>query len=232
MANAIILHRRRSEKIEPGSQTFTGNGTFTAPYTTTYNIVVVGSSHKAGNGGSGGEAFASGDMADFFANSGGGGGGGGGQSNGYSVTCHFEMQKNESYVITINENIVSVGSAVSVATGTHAYNGNSSPSDSGAAGGAGEGSHTVVAPSGWTSSGVNTGLSGQTGSDGDYTFNIFEALRGNLDGGTGGNGGSYGGGQGGDGQSLIQGSASGTTTGAAGYAAVIGSITISWGGNE
>lgn len=215
MANAIILHRRRVEKIEPGNQSFMSNGTFLAPYTATYNVKLYGSTHKAGTGGSGGTPN------NIFG--GGGGGGGGGRSNGdFVVTCQCALAKNELLTITINENIVSFGSYASLATGTAAGNGGSGGSPfsiegsvldyEGGNGGVGEGTYTIAAPAGYTISGDNGGSSGHSGSDGDI-----------LNPGAGGTGGIYGGGTGGTGDGVN----SGRTTGQDG---TIGHIDISWGG--
>lgn len=218
------------EPVIPGSQTFASNGTFVAPYTTTYNILINSSRHKAGAGGSGGAADVIDDVDYFSAKAGGGGGGGGGQSNEYQVLTSLTMKKNESYIITVNENMISIGDKVSIATGTAAKDGNDSSNYRGAAGGVGEGSHTVITPFEYTFNGVNSGTSGGNGNNGDDTMDIFEALLTTLYGGDGGNGGSYGGGKGGNGQNLIRGSfGSNSTQGTSGYAASVGSITISWG---
>lgn len=75
MANAIILHRRRSEKIEPGSQTFTANGVFVAPYSTTYMISITGSRNKAGNGGDGADGYYYRPSGSIYADAWAGGGG-------------------------------------------------------------------------------------------------------------------------------------------------------------
>lgn len=77
MANAIILHRRKAaEVIQPGSQTFTGNGTFVAPYSTIYVVKLTGSCHKAGNGGNGGDGSGYYNPNTGMGCAGGGGGGG------------------------------------------------------------------------------------------------------------------------------------------------------------
>ena len=221
MANAIILHRRRSEIIEPGSQTFTGNGTFVAPYSTVYSLILYGSAHKAGNGGHGG-------TNDSHLAGGGGGGGGGQSHSNFAVSCQCKLTKGTEIPVTVNENMVSLGSYASVATGTAAKNGGTGGSGNitsdleteygeGGAGGAGEGPHFISVPGEYTTSGSNTGGAGKDGERG-----------GSFSGGFGGAGGNKGGGFGGRGDDGDD----GRGTGRPGAAAVIGKIEISWGGNE
>lgn len=227
MANAIILHRRRSEKIEPGTQKFTANDTFTVPYSTVYTIVMVGSSGKAGNGGKGGDAVAEQHGQFYYIYGGGGGGGGGGQSKGYTVSFSITLKKGEKIGVTINKSIISFGSYASVATGTAAQNGTDASGRSVGLGGQGEGKHTVSAPSGWAASGTNSGKSGDTGSYGetDSVFNNPDFLAG----GYGGEAGTYNGGKGGDGGNYTGSEYRNGHNGATGKAAVIGNIQISWG---
>ena len=221
MANAIILHRRRSEIIEPGSQTFTSNGVFVAPYTALYAVMLYGSAHKAGNGGSGGGS-------DAHAGGGGGGGGGGQSHSNFAVSCQCKLTKGTKIPVTVNENMVSLGSYASVATGTAAKNGGTGGSGyitsdleaeygEGGAGGAGEGPHSISVPGEYTTSGSNTGGAGGDGRRGGF-----------FTGGSGGAGGYKGGGVGGHGDDRNGERGSGRP----GAAAVIGKIEISWGGNE
>lgn len=217
MINAIIFGRRRRKKIVPGSQTFTVSGTFTAPYSTVYTVTMVGSSHKAGNGGRGGDGYYyDGSSAGWRAT--GGGGGGGGQSQNYTVTCQIEIPKG-ALAVTVNEDLISLGNLMSVATGTAAQNGGASSSGGTGSGGAGEGAHTVSAPDGWTGSGLNAGTAGSDGSPRDSTYG---------NGGAGGSGGNHGGGQGGKGGNGEWNNHSGSS-GSSGSGRVIGKITISWG---
>ena len=217
MANAIILHRRRGEKIVPGSQTFTSNGVFVAPYSAVYSLILYGSAHKAGNGGHGG--------TNDSHLAGGGGGGGGGRSHSFAVSCQCQLTKGAKIPITINESVVSLGNYASVATGTAAKNGLSggnarlpSSAGSGGSGGAGEGKHTISVPGNYTTAGSNTGTSGGDGGDGSGTSE-----------GYGGSGGYFGGGKGGRGAGSFD---DNYPNGTDGVASVIGKIEISWGGNE
>ena len=243
MANAIILHRRRSEKIEPGSQTFSANGVFVAPYSAIYAVKLTGSCHKAGNGGKGGRGRGYYDSdTGFGCAGGGGGGGGGGKAQNYVVTAEVPLKKGQSYTITVNENIVSVGSEISLATGSAAGNGGDARNsgvdigdqNAGGIGGAGEGSHVVSTSHTYTTSGRANGTSGQSGDYGDYTNNANPWVE--YSGGAGGNGGTTGGGRGGDGGSCTYDIGNfqeeSGERGSSGSARVIGSITISWGGNE
>lgn len=243
MANAIILHRRRGEKIEPGSRTFTGNGTFVAPYSTTYIVVLTGSCHKAGNGGNGGRGrgyYSTG--TGFGCAGGGGGGGGGGKAQNYVVTADVPLVKGQSYSVTVNENMVSVANEISLATGSAAGNGGDARNGgvdigdhyAGGTGGSGEGSHTISTSHTYTTSGRANGTSGEGGDYGDYADDAEAYVW--YDGGTGGSGGTTGGGRGGDGgkcKYLIGDfDEESGEKGSSGSARVIGSVTISWGGNE
>lgn len=242
MANAIILHRRRSEKIEPGSQTFTSNGVFVAPYSTTYIVALTGSCHKAGNGGNGGRGRGYYDTeTGFGCAGGGGGGGGGGKAQNYVVTADVPLVKGQSYSVTVNENMVSVANEISLATGTPAKDGGDATSsgvdvgdyNAGGRGGSGEGQHTLSTTHSYTTSGSSNGTSGSNGSYGDYADDAEPHLW--YDGGTGGSGGTTGGGRGGDGGRCryVIGNFDEESgeRGSSGSARVIGSITISWGGN-
>lgn len=227
MANAIILHRRRSEKIEPGTQKFTANDTFTVPYSTAYTIVMVGSSGKAGNGGKGGDATFLEAGNNFRIDGGGGGGGGGGQSKGYTVSFSITLKKGEKIDVTINKSVVSFGSYATVATGTAAQNGTDASGRDIGHGGQGEGKHTVSAPSGWAASGTNSGTSGGSGSYGASDI-IFDNPT-FVPGGPGGKAGTYNGGKGGLGGDYKNSDYLNGVNGATGKAAVIGNIQISWG---
>lgn len=243
MANAIILHRRRrAEVVVPGSQTFDANGVFVAPYSTTYIVVLTGSCHKAGKGGNGGRGrgyYSPG--TGFGCAGGGGGGGGGGKAQNYVATADVPLVKGQSYAITVNENIVSVGSEISLATGSAAGNGGDARNGgvdigdqyAGGTGGSGEGSHTISTSHTYTTSGRANGTSGEGGDYGDYADNAEIHVW--YNGGTGGSGGTTGGGRGGDGgrcKYLIGDfDEESGGRGSSGSARVIGSITISWGGN-
>lgn len=244
MANAIILHRRRrAEVVVPGSQTFTSNGTFVAPYSTTYIVALTGSCHKAGNGGNGGRGRGYyHTVTGFGCAGGGGGGGGGGKAQNYVVTAAVPLVKGQSYSVTVNENMVSVANEISLATGTSAKDGGDArPSGvdigdnrAGGFGGSGEGRHTLSTTHSYTTSGSSNGTSGKSGDYGDYEDAAEPYIW--YDGGTGGSGGTTGGGRGGDGgrcrYSIRDFDEESGESGSSGSARVIGSITISWGGNS
>lgn len=257
MANAIILHRRRSEKIEPGNQKFTSSGIFVAPYTALYTVAINGSTHACGKGGNGGEGetgvhnIAS---SSFQICSVGGGGGGGGGVSQPPTKCAgtIQLTKGQSISITVTEDLVAFGAFASITTGSapedggngaDAYSGRAYVTDAspGAGGqpGADGGDHTL-AYSGWDTfeilpnagSGLNLpATEGETGSL--QMGSVLEAS-----GGSGGRGGTSSdgrhGGNGGDGGKGVlynSGDIHPGESGADGSPAIIGDITISWGGN-
>ena len=260
MANAIILHRRRSEKIEPGSQKFTSSGTFAVPYTALYTVAINGSAHACGKGGKGG----SGNRGMFETSSGswgyravGGGGGGGGGVSKPPTKCSgtIQLTKGQSISITVTENLVAFGAFASITTGSapgngknggDAYGGKVFVADAtpGAGGqpGADGGDHTL-AYSGWATfdilpnagSGINLpAASGRSGSSqpGNYGSSTTAS------GGSGGRGatstdGRHGGNGGDGGEGSLYSGITGDPgeSGADGSPAIIGDITISWGGN-
>lgn len=230
MANAIILHRRRNEKIEPGSQTFTGNGVFVAPYSAEYTIIIKPHVPSAGNGGDGESARIQQSLVRLM--SGGGGGGGGGVSNNYSIKSSIYIYKGKAINITVNNNISSFGNDISVSNGTVPQDGTDANMMAKGSGGAGEGKHTVIAPNGWSFNGQDGGSSGTDGQAGQL---VVPSTINTAHGGVGGNGGDSGGGAGGTGGNVHFDYGMITydepTSGKSGSPAVTGSITISWGGN-
>ena len=230
MANAIILHRRRGEIIEPGSQTFTANGVFVVPYSTTYTIIIQPYVPTGGNGGNGSSGRVTSDPV--WLNGGNGGGGGGGVSSNYTVNCNIYIKKGTVVDVTVQTALISFSNKVSVSNGASPKRGLDASSNSYGSGGAGEEKHTVIAPNGWSFTGQDGGSSGQDGYTG---MSIQPAIVSTAHGGIGGNAGSVGGGAGGTGGTvhfdyghIIYDQ---PTNGTTGSPAVTGSITVSWGGN-
>lgn len=71
-------NRKKAEKVIPGSQTFSSNGTFVVPYETAlYSITINAGSRASGDGGNGADGVAgweSGETASLQPGNGGGGG--------------------------------------------------------------------------------------------------------------------------------------------------------------
>lgn len=252
MANAIILHRRRSEKIEPGSQIFTANGVFIAPYTAVYWLSVTGSRAKSGDGGKGGTSHR--DQQSWNQNGyvcgGGGGGGGGAAQPAVYTTVQFELNKGQEVQVTVNGSVVSFGNYTSCATGAAGGNGGagdnwdeSSGSFSGyhygGYGGEGGRPSTVTGLLGYaTVPSLSAGASGTAGSNGSGYQYSGQPQAGQGNGPvSGGNGGRtttliYGG-DGSDAPRIeYPNTYAYSDNGGAGTSAVTGSITVSWGGNE
>lgn len=142
MANAIILHRRRrAEVVVPGSQTFTGNGTFTAPYTADYTVDIYGSRAKCGDGGDGGRAWGWNSLSNrgygARAYSGGGGGSGGTSAAPGANRYTVHINKGQSITITCTASMVSFGSYASCAAGSNGENGGNGTNASGSTGSSG-----------------------------------------------------------------------------------------------
>ena len=130
MANAFISGRRYptggGEIIPAGSQSFTANGTFTAPYTGVYTVVLTAghaASGKGGNGG-GGKCQRSGHGGGYSACTGSGGGGGGSVPIMLSpMIGTVSLKVGDSVAITVNTSVVSFGSLFSILNGTSGGNG-------------------------------------------------------------------------------------------------------------
>lgn len=97
-------NRKKVEKVIPGSQTFSSNGTFVVPYETAlYSITIVASARASGRGGDGGDGGGEIDFPSMSVYAGGGGGGGGGTSNNFRVSTNtFSLTKGQSISITCN----------------------------------------------------------------------------------------------------------------------------------
>ena len=130
MANAFISGRRYPTGggtiIPAGSQSFTANGTFTAPYTGVYTVVLTAghaASGKGGNGG-GGKCQRSGYDGGYSACTGSGGGGGGSVPIMLSpMIGTVSLKVGDSVAITVNTSVVSFGSLFSISNGTSGGNG-------------------------------------------------------------------------------------------------------------
>ena len=251
MANAIILHRRRNEKIEPGSQTFTSNGVFVAPYSAVYTLTVIGSQAKSGNGGKGGNSHR--DQRSWNQNSyncgGGGGGGGGAAQPAVYTTVPFNLTKRQEVQITVNGSVVSFGSYTSCATGVAGENGGNGDNwdessgsfpgyHYGGYGGEGGRPPIITGALGYASiPDLEVGVSGAAGSDGSSSrvSGSPNAGDGNgpIKGGTGGQTTSdIRGGNGSDSPRIEYPNTNAyAEDGKTGSPAVTGSITVSWGGN-
>ena len=230
-------NRKKVEKVIPGSQTFSSNGTFVVPYETAlYSITIVAGARASGRGGDGGDGGGEIDFPSMSVYAGGGGGGGGGTSNNFRVSTNtFSLTKGQSISITCNYSLVSFGSYISVSTGTAARDGTDGQYGTGTPGdgGSGEGSHSISTSLGYSTSGTNSGSSGRNGSTSsgpqETSYGYY------LPSGTGGRGGSLGGGAGGDGGdcelnlNVFQVYGGNGERGSAGsYSNRNGSITISW----
>lgn len=112
--------------IPAGSQSFTSNGTFTAPYTGVYTVVLTAghaASGKGGNGG-GGKCQRSGHGSGYSACTGSGGGGGGSVPIMLSpMIGTVSLKVGDSVAITVNTSVVSFGSLFSISNGTSGGNG-------------------------------------------------------------------------------------------------------------
>lgn len=130
MANAFISGRRYptwgGAVIPAGSQSFTSNGTFTAPYTGVYTVILTAghaASGKGGNGGSG-KCQRSGHDGGYSACTGSGGGGGGSVPIMLSpMIGTVSLKAGDSVAITVNTSVVSFGSLLSISNGTSGGNG-------------------------------------------------------------------------------------------------------------
>ena len=148
MANAFISGRRYptggGAAIPAGHQSFTANGTFTAPYTGVYTVVLTAGRRVNGSGGYGG-----GPGNDPGA--GGGAGGGAYIAMSPGIVC-VRLDAGETVAITVSLNLCSFGSYATFATGTVPSNGQDGDSGYGdaphygGAGGAGGGAPTWSVP--------------------------------------------------------------------------------------
>ena len=205
MANAIILHRRRrAEVVVPGSQTFTSNGTFVAPYSAEYTVRITGSRAKCGNGGNGGRSTGWNEKINYRyggqAWTGGGGGSGGTSTAPGAHEYKVHLSRNESVTISCTTSMVSFGSYASCGTGSNGENGGAGTSGSGSTGGiygspgqGGEagtpGTNPVYSCSDgvvdMTITSITAGVSGHAGNDGKWeSMNVGGSCSPSVSGGS------------------------------------------------
>lgn len=130
MANAFISGRRYptggGAAIPAGHQSYTANGTFTAPYAGVYTVVLTAGHAASGKGGDGGggKCQRSGHDGGYSACTGSGGGGGGGVPVMLSpMIGTVSLKAGDSVAITVNTSVVSFGSLLSISNGTSGGNG-------------------------------------------------------------------------------------------------------------
>lgn len=211
MANAVLtMWGRRAEKVETGSQSFNSDGTFTAPYTTIYTIVLTGSIGKGGDGGRGGKGiFIEESSSTNAARTGGSAGGGGSSGTRAKSTITVKLKKGDIVSVTVNASLVSFGSYKSVtASGdgnigedggnaTRTEVGNGGPGGPGGIGGRCSANGNGVLTN--KDSNGSRGNSGLSGSEGSYDESIGNGLAYGATGGSGGSkSGTSSGGKGGD----------------------------------
>ena len=121
MANGFVFGKGGtptggSAAIPAGHQSFTANGTFTAPYTGVYTVALTAGHAASGAGGRGGRA-----VGGHYAWGGAGGGAGAGGSA-YKAPApgiiQVMLSQGQVVLITINSNMCSFGSFASFATGS------------------------------------------------------------------------------------------------------------------
>lgn len=197
MANAFISGRRYptggGAAIPAGHQSYTANGTFTAPYTGVYTVVLTAGHAASGAGGRGGNYVA----GKYALGAPGGGGGAGGSA--YRPTSpgiiQVMLSEGQSVPITVNNSICSFGNYASFSTGI-------APQDGSAGGNAtGEGTQSFPAKSGQGGKGGAGGGKPTFAHNGDLSFllpNLPDADLSGGDGGAGEDGTNNGSGEGGD----------------------------------
>lgn len=190
MANAFISGRRYptggGEIIPAGHQSYTANGTFTAPYTGVYTVAITAPVAKGGNGANGIDGSAGdGSYYDYTEYPTGGGAGGSAYISLYPLIIGVLLTQGQQVPVTVNTSITSFGSYGSFSAGTAGGNGTAGTQDGSdpvaGVGGAG-GSKPTVSTSGVLSSIIptlpNIALSGGNGSqDGDSgsdTLNSYQ----------------------------------------------------------
>lgn len=154
MANAFISGRRYptgggGEVIPAGSQSFTSNGTFTAPYTGVYTVAITAPIAKGGDGANGVNGYVS-DRYYGTEYPTGGGAGGSAYIAVYPLIISVWLTQGQQVPITVNTSVASFGSYGSFTAGTAGGNGTSGTRDSSpkhGTGGAG-GSMPMTATSG------------------------------------------------------------------------------------
>lgn len=134
MANAFISGRRYptggGAVIPAGSQSYTANGTFTAPYTGVYTVAITAPVAKGGNGANGVDGSPGGSSYYDHAEAPTGGGAGG---SAYIAPAPLiilvSLTQGASIPITVNTSVSSFGSYGSFAAGTGGGNGTAGTQD-------------------------------------------------------------------------------------------------------
>lgn len=134
MANAFISGRRYptggGAAIPAGHQSFTANGTFTAPYTGVYTVTITAPVAKGGNGANGIDGTPGGDRYYDYAEAPTGGGAGG---SAYIAPAPLiilvSLTQGASVPITVNTSVSSFGSYGTFAAGTSGGNGTAGTQD-------------------------------------------------------------------------------------------------------
>lgn len=155
-----------------GSQSFTANGTFTAPYTGVYTVSITAPVAKGGNGANGVDGYPGGDdYWDYVEYPTGGGAGGSAYIALYPLIITVQLTQGQQVPVTVNASVTSFGSYGSFLAGSAGGNGTAGTQDANdpvaGVGGAG-GSNPTYSTSGVLSSIIPTlssvTLSGGNGS--------------------------------------------------------------------
>ena len=116
--------------IPAGAQTFTSNGTFTAPYDTVYTIVINAPIAKGGNGANGASGSYSNDWYSGSSYPASGGAGGSAYMPKSPLIVLVSLTQGQQVSVTVNSSISSFGSYGSFSAGTAGGNGTSGTSGS------------------------------------------------------------------------------------------------------
>ena len=194
MANAFIMGRRSNPSggggnMPSGSQSFTANGTFTAPYTGVYTVVLTAGVARGGNGGNGGRSPT--ESTSSYRSLGGGGGAGGSAYEPDSPgVISVALNAGQEVPITVNTSVCSFGSYASFSTGSSGGNGGAGAAGAtggaGGAGGAGGSAPVWAAGENVTLNVLPSipgkSLSGGDGANGPYVQYYFRAHAGGKGG--------------------------------------------------
>ena len=129
MSNAFIMGRRYTPtggggNMPSGSQSFTANGTFTAPYTGVYTVAITAPISKGGDGADGLDGYVDGDDSTLHFPTG-GGAGGSAYISVYPLIISVWLTQGQQVPVTVNTSVASFGSYGSFAAGTAGGNGTS-----------------------------------------------------------------------------------------------------------
>lgn len=132
MANAFISGRRYptggGAAIPAGHQSYTANGTFTAPYTGVYTVAITAPIAKGGDGANGVNGYiGSGYYSSDYPT--GGGAGGSAYIAVYPLIISVWLTQGQQVPVTVNTSVASFGSYGSFASGSAGGNGTSGTRD-------------------------------------------------------------------------------------------------------